>query len=183
MSESKDIAELRRRLFGGTDDGQNTFYATVESVDETMRTCVVEAEEVQYDDVLLYAVADTNRKGFCFIPSVGSIVLVSRIGGSNELFISMFSDVDRVLLTVGNEVDAAIDGDGLTVSVGGTKLEATSDGLMLTRDGAGLLKTLSGLCDAIVKLTVPTAVGPSGVPANAADFMAIKQELNKYLKG
>ena len=200
MGTSKDIAELRRRLFRGSDfDTAETFYASVVSVDEAARTCVVEAEEVQYDDVLLHAVADSEQRGFCFIPAPGSTVLVSRIGGSNELYVSMFAEVDRVLLTIEDKMSAAIDAEGLTLEVGetkieasaegvkvaakDTKLEATANGLELSRSGAGLLKTLTDLCDAILQLTVSTAVGPSSVPVNAAAFMSIKQELNKYLKG
>lgn len=183
MSGQKDIAELRRRLVGGADDEPDTFYATIASVNETTRTCVVEAEEVPYDDVLLYAVADAGRRGFCFVPTVGSPVLVSRIGGSNELYVAMFSEVDRVLLTVGDKVSAKLDENGLSFTAGDTKLEATADGLELGKGSAGLLKTLSDLCDALTQLTVPTAVGPSGVPVNAADFARIKNELKQYLKG
>lgn len=184
MAEQKDIAEIRRRLaaLGGMPGGE-TFPATVRSVDEARRTCTVEAGGVSYDDVRLHAVADAERKGFCFIPAVGSVVLVSRIGGSNELFAAMFSTVDRVLLTIGERVSAALDADGLTFAAGDTALEATADGLELTRGSAGLLKTLSDLCDTLARLTVPTAVGPSGVPVNAADFTAIKNELKQYLKG
>lgn len=71
-------------------------------VDGDRRTCTVEAEDVTYDDVLLYAVADAGRRGFCFLPAVGSIVLVSRLGGSNELYVAMFSEVDEVRLSVGD---------------------------------------------------------------------------------
>lgn len=200
MGTQRDIAELRRRLFGGSDfDEKETFYASVVSVDEAARTCVVEAEEVQYEDVLLHAVADSELQGFCFIPAAGSTVLVSRIGGSNELYVAMCSEVDRVLLTVGDKVSAAIDAEGLTlemeetkieasaegvkVAAKDTKLEVTVDGLELTRGGAGLLKTLTDFCDAVLKLTVSTAVGPSSPPVNSPDFVRIKQELNQYLKG
>lgn len=184
MAGQKDIAEIRRRLaaLGGTPGGE-TFPATVRSVDETRRTCTVEAGGIGYDDVRLHAVADAGRKGFCFIPTVGSVVLVSRIGGSNELFAAMFSEVDAALLTIGEKTTVRAEADGLTLAAGDTALEATADGLKLTRGSAGLLKTLSDLCDALARLTVPTAVGPSGVPVNAADFTAIKNELKQYLKG
>ena len=96
MSSEADIIELRRRLSGiGRAPGGETFPATVRGVDGDRRTCTVEAESVTYDDVLLYAVADAGRRGFCFLPAVGSIVLVSRLGGSNELYVAMFSEVDE----------------------------------------------------------------------------------------
>lgn len=184
MAGQRDIAEIRRRLaaLGGTPGGE-TFPATVRSVDEARRTCTVEAGGVDYDDVRLHAVADTGRKGFCFVPAVGSVVLVSRIGGSNELLAVMCSEVDAALLTIGDKVTATLNADGLTLTAGDTTLEATAAGLELTRDGSGLLKTLSDLCDALARLTVSTAVGPSSTPVNTADFVAVKNELKRYLKG
>ena len=181
----KAIAEIRRRLAEfGTVPGGTTFYATVMAVDEQRRTCTVQADGVAYDDVRLHAVADPQGKGFCFVPAVESVVLVSRIGGdSNELLVAMFSTVDRVLLTIGERVSAALDAEGVTFSAGDTTLEATTDGLELSRGTAGLLKSLSDLCDAIARLTVSTAVGPSSVPINSADFMAVKNELKQYLTG
>ena len=44
------------------------------------------------------------------------------------------------------------------------------------------LKDLLGrVLDKIMALTVPTAVGPSGVPVNSADFASIKTELDNLL--
>lgn len=108
-------------------DEKETFYATVVSVDKERRTCTVEVEEVRYDDVLLHAVADGEQRGFCFEPAVGSTVLVSRIGGSNELYVAMFSEVDRARLSVGEELEATLSAEGLSLSIGEAKIEATTD--------------------------------------------------------
>ena len=84
MSGEADIIELRRRLSGiGRAPGGETFPATVREVDGDRRTCTVEAESVTYEEVLLYAVADAGRRGFCFLPAVGSIVLVSRAAATS----------------------------------------------------------------------------------------------------
>lgn len=108
----KSIDGLRRqfneRLSQASGD---TFYATIESVDEKTRTCTVAIEEVTFDEVMLYAVADDKLTGFCFIPKIESIVLVSRIAGSNMMFVAMFSQVDKVLLSVGDKVELTITGD------------------------------------------------------------------------
>ena len=117
-----------------------------------------------YDDVLLYAVADAGRRGFCFLPAVGSIVLVSRLGGSNELYVAMFSEVDEVRLSVGE-----------------SSFSMTAEGFAAGRGGSGLRSTLEQLIDAICALTVTTGTGPSGTPINAADFMQIKEDLKNYL--
>ncbi|MEG1464811.1 MAG: hypothetical protein RSC11_07935 [Mucinivorans sp.] len=108
------IVDLRRKLFGGNSEAGG-FYATVKSVEADKRTCVVaDGDEMSYDDVLLYGVADAELKGFCLIPKVDSTVLVARIGGSNELYVAMFSQVDRVLLTIGDKVEATIDEKSLS---------------------------------------------------------------------
>lgn len=165
MSGDADIIELRRRLSGiGRAPGGETFPATVREVDGDRRTCTVEAESVTYEEVLLYAVADAGRRGFCFLPAVGSIVLVSRLGGSNELYVAMFSEVDEVRLSVGD-----------------SSFSMTAEGFAAGRGGSGLLSTLEQLIDAICALTVTTGTGPSGTPINAADFMQIKEDLKNYL--
>ena len=85
-----------------------TYLATVTSVDADQRTCSVEIEEVEYEDVRLYSVADAELKGFVTLPKIGSQVLVSRIGNSNEMFVSMFSVVDGVILTIGEKMELKI---------------------------------------------------------------------------
>ena len=39
------------------------------------------------------------------------------------------------------------------------------------------------MLDGICQLTVPTALGPSGVPINLATFQQIKADLPNYLEG
>lgn len=134
MSGQKDIMELRRALFGSREDEAATFYATVTAVDEATRTCTVEAEDIPYDDVLLHAVADAEKKGFCFVPAVGSTVLVSRIGGSNELYVSMFSEVEKVLLTIGDKVTATLDAEKLEYQNDRVTLTATADKVEINAD-------------------------------------------------
>lgn len=148
MSNQKEINQIRRNLramiIGGSVE---TFYAQVKSVDQKLRTCIVEAE-VQYDDVLLYAVEDKEAKGFCLIPKVDSTVLVSRIGGSNELFVTMFSEIDKVLLTIGEKVEAMIDdkemsykNDKVKLTIKDGKVELKADEIVFNGgDNKGLVK-------------------------------------------
>lgn len=183
MNDSKDIFKARQTLAARLQTSNNSvIYAIIKSVDEDKRTCVVTIDEAEYTDVLLYSVAKDNLKGFVMIPKVDSVVLVSRLGGSNELFVSMFSEVDKVILTIEDKITAIIDNAGLILTADKTTLKATTAGLTLTRGSDGLKKTLEALCDAITKLTVTTAMGASGTPINVADFMKIKQDLNNYLE-
>ena len=47
--------------------------------------------------------------------------------------------------------------------------------------GQTLMSWLNNLCTALMAITVPTAVGPSGVPVNAPQFGALQAQLNNIL--
>jgi hypothetical protein len=180
----KGMDELRRIIERRLNEaGAVSFYAVVESVDEQHRTCSVSSEGVTYEQVLLYAVEKAALKGFCLIPTVKSTVVVARVAGGSHLYVELFSEVSKVLLTVADKVAASVDEKGCLATVGKSTLKMTEQGFTLSRDGAGLKKTLEALLEALTKLTVTTGVGPSGVPINAADFVKIKQELTKYMEG
>ena len=178
---------------------ETVFYGEVSEVNEGSRTCTVVMEDIPYENVLLYAVENTELKGQVLIPRIGSTVLVERIA-NDRYFVVMFSEIDKVLLTIGEKTKAEISeenisiqtGDKTTVTVdaqncllqvGESMVKATEKGLTFVKGGAGLKKTLEELIDAITKLTVTTGVGPSGVPVNVADFIKIKQVLNDFLEG
>jgi phage baseplate assembly protein gpV len=59
-----------------------------------------------------------------------------------------------------------------------TELVITRDGYTIKRSSESLKKLLSDMLDKIIAITVPTPVGPSGVPNNASDFTAIKTRLD-----
>lgn len=164
---SREVEKARRLLAKRLSEvGAGGFYAKITSVDIKARTCKVDIRGTEYEQVMLYSVEQPDSKGLCIIPAEGSTVLVEHVAGSERLYVTMFSVVDEVLLTIGE-----------------TTLKVTDKGTTITRDSSGLKKTLSDLCDAIVKLTVTTNVGQSGVPINAADFTKIKDDLNNYLEG
>lgn len=183
MSYKKE-ADIRRALSERLSQTANTIlYGAVRSVNEAERTCTVTVDETDYEDVLLHAVADSEKKGFCFIPAAGSTVLVSRIGGSNELLVSMFSEVDKVLLSVGEKVTAALDAerleyvnDKVTLSVSDNEIRLDADQITLNGGSLGGLIKIEELTAKVNELIgtfnshthpgVITAVsGGSGAPA------------------
>lgn len=178
---------------------ETVFYGEVSAVNEGSRTCTVVMEDIPYENVLLYAVENTELKGQVLIPRIGSTVLVERIA-NDRYFVAMFSEVAKVLLTIGENTIVEVseecvriqagekttvmaDAEKYLLQVGESVVKATEKGLTFVKGGAGLKKTLEELIDAITKLTVTTGVGPSGVPINVADFIKIKQGLNDYLEG
>ena len=166
MSE-KNTDLLRAKLADRLRESSDTsFYGTIQSVDESKRTCTVQIGGIDYEDVLLYSVENSDLKGFVLIPAANSTVIVSRVAGSDRFFVDLFSVIDKVLFTLDK-----------------TTFKATQSGFTVTRSGSGLKKTLNDLLTALQQLTVPTGVGPSGVPINAASFQQIQQDLSNYMEG
>lgn len=197
MKENEGIRRMfERRL---QEAAETVFYGEVSEVNEGSRTCTVVMEDIPYENVLLYAVENTELKGQVLIPRIGSTVLVERIA-NDRYFVVMFSEIDKVLLTIGENTIVEVseecvriqagekttvtaDAEKCLLQVGESVVKATEKGLTFVKGGAGLKKTLEELIDAITKLTVTTGVGPSGVPVNVADFIKIKQGLNDFLEG
>lgn len=167
---AKGIDELRRKLAGRLNEvAAGSAYGTVKKVDEEARTCDVEVGGIIREKVLLYFLDDEEKWGWWYVPKVGSLVLVTRVDAAGtRLRISMFSEIDKVVCTIGEEK---------------TVFTITENGFRLNNGESGLLKTLTDLCAALEKLTVTTAWGPSGTPINAAEFTRIKQDLKTYLEG
>ena len=176
-----------------------SFFARVKDVDEQLRVCTVTVGTLIYEEVLLYSTTKEDLKGFVFIPKIGSQVVVGRLQGTDNLFVSQYSEVKKALLTMSDKHSIEMVGTTTTITndkstiivkanemeikVGEAVIKGTDKGLTLVKGSFGLLKTLNELCDAISKLTVSTAVGASSPPINMADFVKIKTELKNYMEG
>lgn len=90
------------------------FIARVKSVNQEERSCVVAInDKVSYEDVRLFSVLNPELKGFFVIPKVDSLVMVSRIGNSNELFVGLFSEIDKIAGSIGEKLEVSFDEKGL----------------------------------------------------------------------
>ena len=77
---------------------------TVKSVDWDNRVCTVTVDE-EYDvpGVRLRALNDSNNYGYCFKPTVDSVVLIAIVYNKPlNAYVAMFSQVDAISLTDGN---------------------------------------------------------------------------------
>lgn len=213
---SKEIDEIRRKFNEMMGDMvRNVIQGVVTEVNEDEFTCTVRVDDaVDYFDVRLRGLVDGALKGFAFIPKAQSVVLVCPIGGSNELFVCQYTEIDKLIFTDNNlkltidteklelerdnvtitsddsstvikagDATATVNTDGIELKIGSSTITVTSGGLTLKKGGAGLKKTLESMLDAICQLTVPTGVGPSGVPINMASFQQIKAEVSQYMEG
>ena len=108
------------------------FPAQVKEVDENNRTCTVRVNDtVDLYDVKLYAVTDKDLKGFCLLPTKDSQVLVARIANGNDLFVCSFSVVDKVVGTIGDNVEIAFDADQLHYKNDKTEMTVKSNDIQV----------------------------------------------------
>lgn len=179
---SRDIEEIRQAFREKGNMPDAIFPAEVLEVDETDFTCTVKQDDaVEYADVRLRAVVDGSLGGLALIPKPGSLVLVGRIGRSNELYVAQFSVIDKVVFTA-TRMELSLMGDAAEIKTGEAILRISERGTLIRKGQSGLKKTLDDLLTAIGQLTVTTPNGPSGVPVNAAAFARIKTELSTYLE-
>lgn len=147
---SKEMEELRRKFherFG--ESGDQVFLGTVTEVNEDEFTCTVKRDDqVDYFDVRLRGLVKAELQGFAFIPRLQSMVLVCRIGKSNELFVCQFTEIDKVVFT-DNDLEVIIDtenidikkGEKITVHVDAERIEVTNDKVKALHEADALTVT------------------------------------------
>lgn len=128
MSSEKEIREVRMMFAERMRRAaQAAMYGVVEEVDERQRTCSVRIGSILYEGVLLYAVERKELPGRVVIPARDSTVVVARIGASERLYVAMFSEVDKVIFTLGDRVTMTCDGERIEASA--PKIELNGGGL------------------------------------------------------
>jgi len=162
----KSAKELLNLLSDLGKSGDAAFPAVVKHVDDDRTCSVVAADDTEFFDVRLQAVTGLTA-GMFYKPAVGSVVLVERIGTSNEFAIILFSELESIEANVG--------GNLVTHDATGWELKKGSDTLG---------KVLGDLLDAVQAITcnVTAIGGPTGVPINAAQFAAIKARMEVFVK-
>lgn len=142
---NRQIIEAIQKMTGTQlRDNVNLLAATVDSVDEAKRTCVVTTissqGQITIENVQLMASVDD---GILLIPAIDSTVFVA-YSTFNQPFIALFSGIDKVLLTAGeNNASIQMDADGLLLEIADTKV-LIEDGQITLNDGAlgGLVKVI-----------------------------------------
>lgn len=107
-----DIKDVIQRL-AKTNDEIYSLVATIDSVDEVKRTCVVSPinESAQIFDVRLQA-SLSSTKGIVTIPKKKSYVIVTFLT-PNVAFISLCTEVDKIIVDCDNIVYNGGNNDGL----------------------------------------------------------------------
>jgi len=159
----REAQEIRRKLFGNDRERATVFLAVVTGIDEDAFTCTVQVNNsVFYYDVRLRGLVKPELKGAAFIPKMESKVLVCRIGGSNELFVCQFTEIDKIIFT--NEkmsftldqdevlfehekVSLLIASDKMSLDVDGSTAELSKDGIVLNGGDLGAMVKIKELED------------------------------------
>lgn len=176
MSEaSVKLHRALKQLSGKPDE---VFLAVVKTVDKTSCTCDIEFDGLEIRGVKLKA-SDEDKKGFKVFPVIDSCVLVQKLGADEEYFITMYSEIDEILIENDNckiqfTDKVLIENEDCIIEI--------KDGFLIKKGSETLKKIMDDLFDAIQQLTVNTNVGPSSVPINVAAFVAIKVRVDNFLK-
>lgn len=172
MKETDELRKLFDRRI--EEAGTTVFYGKVTAAAEAARTCTVEIDGIPYENVLLYAIEKPELKGFVFIPAVNSQVLVKRIG-DDRYCVEMFSVIDKVLLSIGEKVTAALDAetlsyknDKISLTITGTKAELTADEIVFNGGSLGGLVKIQELKDSLDSLKTFTEGMHAAIPAAIA---------------
>ena len=136
---TEDIRRKLSEMFKGVDQ---VFQATIKEVNEDEFTCtVVFDDELEYADVRLRAIIDSEKKGFCFIPKVESIVQVARIGNSDQLYVALFSEIDKIIFTYTEDVEITFDMERIFLRIKERSIEITEDAITFNAGGKNSFAT------------------------------------------
>ena len=139
--------------------------ATVVFVDETNSSLTVKLDSgLELDDVRLRSVIKAGNK-VVLLPAVGSNILIGRIEGGDDYVVIAVEEIDKIIHIIGT-----------------VKIEIDLNGILIQKGTETLKKILDDLLAQIKLIIVPTNVGPSGNPLNAAAFDIIKTRVDNLLK-
>ncbi len=102
---------------------EQTLLASVLEVNEDERSCRCAYGAVELDDVRLNSIIIDKPTGLVLIPKVGSIVLLGKVGLSNERYIAQYSQVDK-LIYKGEKVQLMIDDQNGEIIFNENRLES-----------------------------------------------------------
>lgn len=160
-------------------DGSTWDELEIEHNAEYPRNHVFESESghvVEFDDTIgSERIHEYHTSGtFYEIDAEGN--KVTRVVGDNYEIVAGSNYVN-----IKGNANIHVNGNCNISSDGDMKFKAGSTELESSVLGESLKSKLEELIDAIVTLTVPTAVGPSGPPVNSAQFTNIKSQLESIL--
>ncbi|HUM50491.1 MAG TPA: hypothetical protein PK431_01710 [Chitinophagales bacterium] len=117
---SKTAADIISKLKQITHRDNDTMIGTVTEIDSDKGTIEVDVDGLTYYEVQLKSIVKNGVKGAKVVPAKDSVVIVERIGKSNELFVTMCSEVESILWEI-EDMKYFVDKDGFVFNDGNNK--------------------------------------------------------------
>ncbi len=159
----KDLQDAFRKIKKREVD---TFIAHVISVDKEKGTCKISDGKLEYIDVQLASIINESNQKFYLFPKEDSSVIVSPINEDlHRLYVEAYSEIESLSLVI-DKVQFQVD----------------KDGFLLKKENENLKKLMADLIKAIKNLKFTTNNGPTINLINLADFTALEDRFNQFLK-
>ena len=171
----RNIYECIRSAAGTAGIKKAEFYiGTVKTVAEADRICTVELIDCEGDLTVEASLSPEDNDGFILVPAVDSTVQAC-IYADNSCYISMWSDIDKVICVIDSENKFVFDKNGLILNDGlnGGLINITT----LTTDLNTLVTTLNSNLTPIAAAI--TALTGTYVPVPAVPFIQTSFEDTK----
>lgn len=138
--------------------------ATVTKVTESNLSCsVVDMEGIELFEVMIQCHSENPLQ---IIPSVGSNVLIGRIGDSEQWSILVHSEISK-----------------FEIPTEGTIFRVQNDGIVLQKEGDSLRSMISDLIESLVSLVLITPAGNGSIsPADVASLNALGTRFKNLLE-
>lgn len=116
MKTASEIRELLKRM-SMSDDLK---FGECKSVDKASNSCTVEVDGVEYRDVRLSASLSNGLKTSVSFPAQNSLLMIARIGTSQQWKVEMYSELESVLCKIEN-LEYYFDKDAFVFNGGNNK--------------------------------------------------------------
>lgn len=124
--------------------------------------------------------AESETGGLVLIPKVGSMVLVVFLNKNNAAVVNT-SKITNYELKIEN-CELLIDKDGFLLKREDVQFQIDQEGFLLKKENETLKKLMADLITAIKALKFTTNNGPTINLINIADFIALENRFNQFLK-
>ena len=179
MADENDLAGALKNITKTSDEVYAKVCEVLE-IDQDEKTVNVKPVD---DTAGIYNVrlqAESETGGLVLFPKVGSMVLVVFINKNNAAVVNT-SEIEKLELVIENS-ELQIDKDKFLFKREQVQLEVDQEGFLLKKENETLKKLMADLITAIKALKFTTNNGPTINLINIADFIALENRFNQFLK-
>lgn len=179
MADENDLAGALKTITKTSDEVYAKVCEVLE-IDQDEKTVNVKPVD---DTAEIYNVrlqAESETGGLVLFPKVGSKVLVVFINKNNAAVVNT-SEIEKLELVIENS-ELQIDKDKFLFKREQVQLEVDQEGFLLKKENETLKKLMADLITAIKALKFTTNNGPTINLINIADFIALENRFNQFLK-